>query len=324
MSPDGLSQPGGARNLAITPGVAYWGGMRRHAAQLETVSVSVPEAAAPAYEAALGSACATVGFFRNASGSEWRVEGVKQVGSGEAELAAALALAEALTGVAAPLERCSTPAEGWLARTEASFPEQWIGRRFVVRGTHLRGPAPRGRIMLTLDAGLAFGSGEHGSTRGCLRALEHVAHRRPRRVLDMGTGSGILAMAATRLLHRPVLATDIEPWSVRVAQQNAAMNRLGHLVRPRLANGWRNRTVRAGAPYDLVFANILARPLVGMAPDLAAHLAPGGTAILSGLLAGQARWVASAHRAQGLRLESVLSEAPWVTLILRRNAAGGA
>ncbi len=298
--------------------------MRRHTPQLETVSVSVPEAAAPAYEAALGSACTTVGFFRSGSAGDWRVEGVKEAGRGEAELAAALALAEVVTGVTAPLERTRTPADGWLARTRASFPEQRIGRRFVVRGSHLATPAASGRVTLTLDAGLAFGSGEHGSTRGCLRALERVAYRRPRRILDLGTGSGILAMAAAQLLHRPVLATDIEPWSVRVAEQNSALNRLRHLVRPVLANGWRNRSVRAGAPYDLVLANILARPLAAMARDLASNLAPSGTAILSGLLMSQARWVLTAHRALGLKLERILTEGPWVTLVLRRNANGRA
>jgi ribosomal protein L11 methyltransferase len=304
--------------------VAYLGGMRRHPLQLETISVSVPEAAAPTYEAALGSACATVGFFRNASASDWRVEGVKEAGRGEAELAAALALAAAVTGVTAPLQRTRTPADGWLARTRASFPEQRIGRRFVIRGSHLAMPAAPGRVTLTLDAGLAFGSGEHGSTRGCLRALERVAYRRPRRMLDLGTGSGILAMAAARLLHRRVLATDIEPWSVRVAQQNSALNRLRHLVHPVLADGWRNRLVRAGAPYDLVLANILARPLAAMACDLTANLAPGGTAILSGLLISQARWVLTAHRRLGLKLERVLTEGAWVTLVVRRNANGRA
>jgi ribosomal protein L11 methyltransferase len=174
---------------------------------------------------------------------------------------------------------------------------------------------------LTLDAGLAFGSGEHGSTRGCLRALERVAYRGPRRILDMGTGSGILAMAAARLLHRPVLATDIEPWSVRVARQNAALNRLGQLVRFRLADGWRSPAVREGGPYELVFANILARPLCLMAHDLAAHLAPGGTAILSGLLQSQARGVLSAHLRCGLRLEARVHEGPWTTLVLRRRQA---
>lgn len=291
---------------------------RHHPTLLETVSVTVPEAATEAYEAALASACASVGFFRDHATGDWRIEGVKEIGAGDDALVAALALAENLTGVVATLERQRTPAEGWLARTQASFPEQHIGRRFAVRGTHLAGPPAPGRITLTLDAGLAFGSGEHGSTRGCLRALERVAHRHPRRILDMGTGSGILAMGAARLLRRRVLASDIEPWSVRVAEQNVRLNRLSHLVRVRLADGWRNAAVRAGGPYDLVFANILARPLCTMARDLAANLAPGGTAILSGLLTTQARWVLAAHRRRGLRLECRLTEGVWATLVLRR------
>jgi ribosomal protein L11 methyltransferase len=245
------------------------------------------------------------------------VEGVKPVGEGDAGLVAALALATALTGVEAVLRRVAVPAEGWLARTRAAFPQQVIGRRFAVRGTHLSGPGPAGRITLTLDAGLAFGSGEHGSTRGCLRALEQVAHRRPRRVLDLGTGSGILAMAATRLLHRRVLAVDIEPWSVRVARQNAVLNRIGPMLRCRRGDGWRDRAVRAGGPYDLVLENILARPLCLMARPLAVHLAPGGTAILAGLLVGQARRVLAAHRRCGLVLEARVAEGPWTTLVLR-------
>ncbi len=291
---------------------------RHHPTLLETVSVTVPEAATEAYEAALASACASVGFFRDHATGDWRVEGVKEIGAGNGMLTAALALAEGLTGVAARLERQRTPAEGWLARTHASFPEQHIGRRFAVRGTHLAGPPTPGRITLTLDAGLAFGSGEHGSTRGCLRALEHVTHRHPRRILDMGTGSGILAMGAARLLRRRVLATDIEPWSVRVTEQNVRLNRLSHLVRARLADGWRNAAVRRNGPYDLVFANILARPLCAMARDLAANLTPGGTVILSGLLATQARWVLAVHRRRGLRLERRLTEGVWTTLVLRR------
>jgi ribosomal protein L11 methyltransferase len=290
----------------------------RRATPLETVSVNVPEAALEAYEAALSSACATVGFFRDQKTGEWHVEGVKPVNSNDPELEAALALAATVSGVSVPVRRTPTPAEGWLARTYASFPEQRVGRRFAIRGTHLHGQPAAGRITLTLDAGLAFGSGEHGSTRGCLRALEMVAHRHPRRILDMGTGSGILAMAAARLLRRRVLATDIEPWSVRVAQQNAALNQLAGMARFRLADGWRSPAVRAGGPYDLVFANILARPLSLMARQLAVHLAPGGTAILSGLLRTQIRGVLAAHLRCGLRLETALHEEPWATLVLRR------
>jgi ribosomal protein L11 methyltransferase len=292
--------------------------VRRRAAELETVWLDLPESAVAAYEAALLQVCDTVGLFLDEESGVWRVEGVKARGEDDARLDAALALAEAASGAAAALMRADTEAEGWLARTYASFPLQLIGRRFAVRGEHLDGPKPPGRVTLTLDAGLAFGSGEHGSTRGCLRALEIEARRKPRRILDLGTGSGILAMAAAKLLRRPVLATDIEPWSVRVAGRNAAQNGVGKLVRPLLADGWSSPAVRRGAPYDLVLANILARPLCFMAPRLAAHLAPDGAVILSGLLRGQAGTVLAAHRRAGLRLAYRLEEGPWTTLVCRR------
>ena len=292
---------------------------RRHATPLETVAVTVPEDALEAYEAALNSACDTVGFFRDVATGDWRVEGVKPVNTNEAELNAALMLAELVSGVSVPLERVSTEAEGWLARTYASFPEQPIGKRFAVRGTHLTDKPTSGRVTLTLDAGLAFGSGEHGSTRGCIVALETVARRRPRRILDLGTGSGILAIAAAKLLHRKVLASDIEPWSVLVTRRNAIQNRVGEMIRVKLANGWHHPAISGGGPYDLVFGNILARPLCGMAWDLSVHLAPGGTAILAGLLGTQVRMVLAAHRRRGLMLERVLPQGPWSTLVLRKK-----
>ncbi|MFT8646227.1 50S ribosomal protein L11 methyltransferase [Gluconacetobacter sp.] len=299
---------------------------RRHATELETIAVTVPADAVMAYEEALSVVCSTIGIFEvDDTQVLWRVEGVRDLGYGEAELTAALALAAAISGHAAELDRTRTEAEGWLARTYESFPEQDVGQRFVVRGTHLEGPTQSRRIAITLDAGMAFGSGEHGSTRGCLRALEQVAHRRPRRILDMGCGSGILAMAAAALLHRPVLAVDIDPWSVRTTQQNAALNGLSSLVAARLGNGWRTPGLKRHAPFDLIFANILARPLCLMAKDLAAHLAPGGTAILAGLLNSQARMVVAAHRRQGLVLERHLTEGDWSTLVLRRpDGATGA
>ena len=295
--------------------------MANHPIPLETVAVSVTEDALEVFKAALGNACLTVAFFLDDTTGIWRVEGVKQIGVNEAELAASMAIAVMMTGVSPVLERSATEAGGWLARTYSSFPEQLIGQHFAVRGTHLTGPNTANRITLTLDAGLAFGTGEHGSTRGCLVALETVARRRPRRILDLGTGSGILAMAAARLLNRRVLATDIDPWSVRVAAENAALNGVAHLVTARFADGWSDPFVRRHGPYDLVFANILARPLCLMARDLALHLAPGGTAILAGLLVNQARWVVSAHRAQGLRLERMLPQGAWTTLVMRKAAA---
>jgi len=172
--------------------------------------------------------------------------------------------------------------------------------------------------VITLDAGIAFGSGEHGSTRGCLRAFERVAYRRPRRILDLGTGSGVLAMGAAKVLHRRVLATDIDPWSVRVTRENAARNGLSGLIRAIRADGWLAPAVRAPGPYDLIFANILARPLCQMARRMALNLAPGGTLILAGLLATQINWVLAAYRRQGLRLDFSLREGAWATLVLRK------
>ncbi|HSU05256.1 MAG TPA: 50S ribosomal protein L11 methyltransferase [Acetobacteraceae bacterium] len=286
-------------------------------ATLERISVTVPERALEAYERAIASVCDSVGFFRDDTTGQWLIEGVTRVGRGDAELLAALTVAEMLSGISASPNRERLAPEDWVARSYASFPEQCIGRRFAVRGSHIADPPRSGRITLRLDAGLAFGSGEHGSTSGCLRALEHVAHLRPRRILDLGTGSGILAIAAARLLHRPVAATDIDPWSVRLARQNAQANGVGRLIRFYRADGWRDPRVRQGAPYDLVLANILARPLMLMAAQLAAHLAPGGTVILSGLLATQAPGVLAAHRARGLRLRFRVKEQTWTTLVMR-------
>jgi ribosomal protein L11 methyltransferase len=294
----------------------------RRADPLETVWIDgLPEEAVPAFESAFQTACRSVALFRDEATDTWRVEGVRPQGSGEDELTSALVLAGALTGVEAALQSAPVEAEGWLARTLQAFPEQAVGARTLIRPTHVEARPVFGRRVLVLDAGIAFGSGEHGSTRGCLVAFEDaVRDRRPkRRLLDLGTGSGILAMAAAKALKRPVLATDIEPWSVRVAQQNAVMNGVGALVRARLADGWRHRAVKAGRPYDLVFANILARPLCAMAKDLADGLAPGGTAILAGLLGTQARMVLAAHRRQGMVLERRLPQGAWATLVLRKR-----
>jgi ribosomal protein L11 methyltransferase len=294
----------------------------RRADPLETIWLdALPEAAVPAFEAALNTVCRSVALFRDEATDTWRVEGVRPQGAGDDELEGALALAAAVTGVEGALQAAPVAAEGWLARTVAAFGEQEIGGDFLIRPTHIPPRRIYGRTVLVLDAGIAFGSGEHASTRGCLIAFARAAKdRRPmRRVLDLGTGSGILAMAAAKRRRRRVLATDIEPWSVRVAEQNARMNGVGALVRARLANGWAERHVRAGRPYDLVFANILARPLCAMARSLAAGLAPGGTAILAGLLGTQARMVLAAHRRQGLVLERALPVGPWTTLVLRKE-----
>jgi ribosomal protein L11 methyltransferase len=310
----------GSAELHGNPNRPAHGLSKRRAEPLEALWIEgLPEEALEAFEAAFHQACNTVGFFKDDATETWRVEGVREQGAHARALEAALALAAMVTGIEPPaLQSAPVEAEGWLARTIESFPEQPIGRRFLVRPTHLPNPATYGRIVLRLDAGMAFGSGEHASTRGCLMALERVAHRRPRALLDLGSGSGILAIAAAKLLHRPVLATDIDPWSVRVAAENAELNGMQALLTAKLADGWRHRTLR-GRKFDLVFANILARPLCAMARELALHLNHGGTAILAGLLGTQVRMVLAAHRRQGLRLETRYDIGPWSALVLRKG-----
>jgi len=286
---------------------------------LDCVAVTVPAAALDHFEAALGSVCRAVSFFHDEANDFWDIQGVKERGADEAELAAALLVAEMLTGHVPDVSRSTVPAGGWLARTRQAFPEQKIGRYFVVRGTHILAPPIPGRMTLTLDAGLAFGTGEHNSTRGCLMALERILHRRPARILDLGTGSGILAIATAKLLRRKVLASDIDKRAARVAAANARLNGVAGFVRAFKADGWADKRLKRAAPYDLVFANILARPLCAMAHELAAHLAPGGTAILAGLLTTQARWVLSAHRSAGLVLEDRIPDGAWTTLVVRKH-----
>lgn len=293
--------------------------MKKYPAQLETLVLDqLPEDAVPSYEAALLAVSATVSLFHDEATDNWRIEAVRDTLADQDSLQAALALAAGLTGHEVLLTRSLTDSDGWLARTVEAFPEQEIGRRFLIRPTHVPPRATYGRIPLTLDAGLAFGSGEHASTQGCLVALERLP-RKGRRVLDVGSGSGILAMGAAKLWHVKALATDIDPWSVRVSEENAKMNGLKPRLRAILATGYNHRMITRGSPYDLIFANILARPLCAMACDLAAHLRPGGTAILAGLLGKQVRMVLAAHQRAGLVLERRISLDPWATLVLRKR-----
>lgn len=292
---------------------------------LETITLSgIPDEAVPTYEAALDSVCRSVAFSLDEASGQWTLEAVRGQGVKEAELQAALALAAAVTGHVAEAGRMPVEAEGWLARTAEAFPEQRIGHRLLLRPTHVPDGPSGGRIVLRVDAGLAFGSGEHESTRGCLIAFERLAPLRPRqdrrrqaRILDLGAGSGVLGLYAAAWLKRPVVLTDIEPWSVRVAAQNAAMNGLRHLVTAHVADGWRAGWLKRRR-FDLVFANILARPLCAMAGRLARHLAPGGVAVLAGLLGTQAAMVIAAHRRAGLRLVARRTYGAWTTLVVRR------
>ena len=189
--------------------------------------------------------------------------------------------------------------------------------RFFVFGVHDRGRAPPSAVNLRIEAGAAFGTGHHGTTVGCLLAVDRLLRRkRFAKVLDVGTGTGVLAIAAARTGSRVTVGTDIDPVSVRIARENARINR----ARSRFAHAGdlSHPLVRASAPYDLVFANILARPLVSLSQPIKRALTPGGTVILSGLLRSQARFVLAAYRSRGFRLERRLYRDAWATLVLRR------
>ena len=191
--------------------------------------------------------------------------------------------------------------------------------RFIVHGQHDRAKVAPNKLGIEIEAALAFGTGHHGTTRGCLMLLGHVlkAHR-PRRVLDLGTGTGVLAIAAAKALHDQVLASDIDMLSVKVAAENARLNGVGPLVEVTWGSGFSAPRLRQRRPFDLVLANILANPLRQMATAMSAHLAAGARVILSGLLSAQAPSVIAAYRARGLVLEREIQIDGWSSLLLHK------
>ena len=274
--------------------------------------------AALAVAAALDELATAVSAFEtNEAGTHWQVAAYCETPVLDAALEVRLSLAAAAAGGRlVEIGEARLIERDWLGENRRAFPPLRIGR-FFVHGSHWRDKPPPGTIAIEIDAATAFGTGEHASTAGCLLALDPVARRRRFcHPLDVGTGSGILAIAAAKRLHRPVLASDIDPNAVRVAAHHVGRNGLDGMVRVVCAPGYRSRVLRR-ARYDLIFGNILARPLAMMARDLARVIMPGGTAILAGLLRRQENVVLTAHRAQGLALERRLNVDGWSTLVLR-------
>jgi ribosomal protein L11 methyltransferase len=210
-------------------------------------------------------------------------------------------------------------AEDWVkASLEGLAPVE--AGRFFVHGAHDRARMPLNRIGIEIEAALAFGTGHHGTTSGCLIALHAIAKTcRPRRILDVGTGSGVLAIAAARALRQPVLASDIDVVAVKTARENARFNRVGVRIAFLRAEGLRMRVFRERGPFDLVFANILMEPLLRFAVPLAKLTAPRAHVVLSGLLASQSNAVLAAYRPHGLSLERRILLDGWVTLVLCRK-----
>ena len=236
----------------------------------------------------------------------------------EAPDAAGLAVLAAAFG-ARPFATSQLDERDWVAQVQRELTPVEAGR-FVLYGAHDADRIGPHRLGLRIEAAMAFGTGHHGSTRGCLLLLERLIRKgaRPRRVADIGCGTGVLAMAAARAWRLPAVASDIDPVAVWTARENVAANRLTPWVRVGEAAGFRRALVRAGAPYDLIFANILAGPLKRMAPEMARHLAPGGRAILSGLLRAQARGVEAVYAGHGLVREDRVELGEWASLTLRK------
>ncbi|MBG7613699.1 50S ribosomal protein L11 methyltransferase [Brevundimonas sp. BAL450] len=204
----------------------------------------------------------------------------------------------------------------WLAMSLSGLPPVRAGR-FFVYGAHDQGRVPVNTVNLMIDAGAAFGTGHHGTTVGCLVAFDELLKReRFERVLDVGAGTGVLAIAAAKTGSAVALGTDIDKPSVRIANENAKLNAAS--ARFVHASGLNDQTVRGHGPYDLVFANILAPPLVALSQDIKTSLKLGGVAILSGLLRTQERRVSAAYLSRGFRLERRIHRDAWSALVLRR------
>ena len=286
------------------------------------LTLSLPAAALDAFEAVfepLGGALVTGG--RDAAGLvPWQLYLSDPPDAGE--LDRLMALASEVAGLRTPmvysLDRL--PDIDWVTESQKALPPITAGR-IRVRGSHVTEPAPPGAIDLLIDANTAFGTGRHETTRGCLLALQDIAKRRPvtdpvTRILDMGCGSGVLAMAAAKLLPCRVLGVDNDAPSIRVAAANLKANGVADTVTLLLGDGFRDADVRRAGPYELILANILAEPLCRMAVDVKRHLAPGGLVVLSGLLITQERQVLARYRAAGLTLVRRYRLGEWSTLVL--------
>lgn len=212
-------------------------------------------------------------------------------------------------------------ASDWVAASLVWLRPVRVGR-FVLHGSHDKSIVQAHELAIEIEAALAFGTGHHGSTRGCLAFIDRIAkRRRPRAILDVGTGTGVLAIAAAKIFRVKVKAGDIDRVAVITAQANARRNGVAALVRPVQAYGIGHRALQDDVPYDLVIANILAAPLRRLAPALGRVLAPGGEIVLSGLLGRDVAGIVSAYRTQNIALVRRLDIDSWATLLMRRPKA---
>ena len=288
---------------------------------LYRIAFDVPRALGDAFAESLEPHVSSVSWMAQEEATLVEVQGFNDDAPDEAAVQLAVSLtAEALDLSAPTVEISQIPVRNWVLDNIKQFPPIQAGRSFV-HSAEYEDPIPHSQIGLRVPAGAAFGSGDHSSTKGCLLALDKMDHMPVggpiRSALDMGCGSGILAIAMAKRWHIPVVASDIDPISTAVTRENAEINGVARYVRSLCAPGYQHPDVAAGR-YDLIVSNILARPLTRLAKDLGRHLKPGGWAVLSGLLIKDANRIITAHAYHGLRLHSRVTLGEWGTLILRK------
>ena len=281
---------------------------------------TLPAKAAEFIGDALGEEAVAVTVLAPPRHDNAMIEAIYDVEPDAAKMATKLAILSAAVGVPTPeFTIRPAPALDWLKKVAEDFPPLKIAR-WTIHGALHRDKAPNRLYALEIDATNAFGTGEHPTTRGCLLMLDQILKSGfcPHRMADIGCGSGILSMAFVQGAWGEAVAVDLDPDSVQIASRNARANGLGTKIRVGAGRGYLAPLVRRSAPYDLIMANIFARPLCQMAKDLKKNLRPGGVAILSGLLTIQAMGVIAAHRMQGLALIEHKRIGEWSVLALRR------
>jgi ribosomal protein L11 methyltransferase len=285
-----------------------------------SASLTVATDAVPVFLDALESFAQSINAFETTYDSgQWTITAILTQDADQTKIGTAIALAAAAANTPEPqvaIERLQDI--DYLAQLEKEFPPFRIGK-FYLHGSHHTPRPGDGPVRLLVNAGTAFGSGEHPTTQGCLRAMQDLAKRNHvRRVIDMGCGSGILSLAAAKLWRAQIIAVDIDAEAARVTTANAGLNGVQRLIRAGAGNGYAAPIVARAPPADLIVCNIVAKPLKRMAPYLAQNLKPGGYAILSGLLHHQVSGVLAAHYAAGLRLVARYPIGEWRTLVLRK------
>ena len=283
------------------------------------IELVIPRATSYVFEGALERFSLATSSFEIKGSDCWQLISYSATMPDRKSLTAAIAIAAAAAGVNEPRIICEPlPETDWLAENRASFEPNRLGK-FLICPTHFKGTVSANDKVIWLDAATAFGSGEHESTAGCLLMLSKLTQNfHPKRILDLGCGSGILSIAAAKNWTKKIMAVDIDPEAVKVTRANARVNRVRAYVTVRESNGLAGRWAAQAGPFDLIIANILSGPLIKLAANVAGHIERSGLIVLSGLLSHQRSAVLNAYRAHGLLLVKTLQLGDWVTILLKR------